>query len=630
MRIMSSNPTLRGALALLCLAAAGMSPAEPGVSLVVAVWDGHAAVPGTFVSASSDTGPVKGVLQPGGQFLMHDVGTVTPDGIKLSVEIIHPTFGVEIVDAFYIPDTNLRLDVVYDTQGAIQTFSPDFAPAVIPTDPGDGPGGNDLCANAIAVGIPSSTVGTTVGSTFDAVATCVTSNTAPGVWYKVVGNGQTLTATTCGNAGFDSKISVFCGGCGALTCITGNDDLCAAGPSTLLSTVSWCAQAGATYHILVHGFSSSVGPFTLNVSSNGASCTPTVNCIPPAPTGACCFEDGSCSVLTASECDALNGNYQGDNSPCFGLPGAANNYSTAPNAAIPDNNLAGLNSVINVPDALTIGDVNVTLNVSHTWTGDLKATLTHGATSVVLVDRPGVPATTFGCDQDNWIGLVIDDEAANPVENACVANLGGSFTGSQSLSAFDGASSLGAWTLNISDAAAADTGTLVSWSIAVSTAGDPVCVPAECFLVVGDDQGHAPFFGAGHGFQTQVGDVQDSYIVWLDDGPEFVLPLPVMTRGQASTGGLMGTVAPHIDLSSSPEWMQDGEFAVQVVMWNPAVFPGMPEQFSAGLLVQIKPNGHVVTMPYGNNVGGLQVWHEIGHNKDGKPVIRFPFSIPGF
>ncbi len=630
MRILSSNP-MRGALALLCLAAAGMSPAEPGVSLVVGVWDGVGAVPGTFVSASSESGPIKGVLQPGGQFLMHDVGTLTPDGIKLTVEVVHPVFGVELVDALYVPDTNLRLDVQFDAHGGVQTFSPDFAPGVIPTDPGDG-AGNDLCANATAVGLPSSTAGTTVGATFDAVATCVTSNTAPGVWYTVVGNGQTVTATTCGAAGFDSKISVFCGGCGALTCITGNDDNCAAGPSGLLSTVSWCAQAGATYHILVHGFGTAVGPFTLNVSANGASCTPTVNCIPAEPTGGCCFEDGSCAVLTANECDALGGNYQGDDAPCFGLPGAGNNYATNPNAAIPDNNLVGLNSVINVPDALTIGDVNVTLNVSHTWTGDLKATLTHGATSVVLVDRPGVPATTFGCDQDNWVGLVLDDEAANPVENGCVANLGGLFTPEQALSAFDGADSAGVWTLNISDAAAADIGTLVSWSINVATAGDPVCVPAECFLVVGDDQGHDPFVGAGHGFQTQVGDIADSFIVWMTDVPEFVLPMPITTRGHATsgTGGLMGTAAPHIDLSGSPEWMQDGEFAVQVVMWNPVVFPGMPEQFTAGLLVQIKPNGHVVTSPYGNNVGGLQVWHEIGRNEDGQPVIRFPFSIPGF
>jgi spore coat protein A len=37
---------------------------------------------------------------------------------------------------------------------------------------------------------------------------------------------------------------------------------------------------------------------------------------PPPPTGACCFSDGSCAELSAAECLAANGTYQGDSTPC--------------------------------------------------------------------------------------------------------------------------------------------------------------------------------------------------------------------------------------------------------------------------------------------------------------------------
>jgi hypothetical protein len=42
---------------------------------------------------------------------------------------------------------------------------------------------------------------------------------------------------------------------------------------------------------------------------------------PPAPTGACCFDDGSCTPdLTASECDDIDGNYGGNFSSCGSCP----------------------------------------------------------------------------------------------------------------------------------------------------------------------------------------------------------------------------------------------------------------------------------------------------------------------
>jgi hypothetical protein len=116
--------------------------------------------------------------------------------------------------------------------------------------------GNDICANAYALAIPSTTAGTTVGATTESPApgTCGTSLSQPGVWYTVVGNGNRLGASLCGTS-WDSKIWVYSGSCGAWTCIAGIDDngpLCSGTPAS----AAWCSVPSTTYYILVTGFSS--------------------------------------------------------------------------------------------------------------------------------------------------------------------------------------------------------------------------------------------------------------------------------------------------------------------------------------------------------------------------------------
>ena len=46
----------------------------------------------------------------------------------------------------------------------------------------------------------------------------------------------------------------------------------------------------------------------------------TIDYIPAPSTGGCCFEDGSCSVLTAGECTSQSGTYQGDGTNCSPNP----------------------------------------------------------------------------------------------------------------------------------------------------------------------------------------------------------------------------------------------------------------------------------------------------------------------
>ena len=177
---------------------------------------------------------------------------------------------------------------------------------------------NDLCEQAIVpLSVPSITQGTTKGATFDDVAYCGTDNTAPGVWYTVVGTGTRITASTCGPLfDYDTKISVFCRSCDEPICINGNDDNCPNATSPFLSTVTWCSQAGAEYLILVHGFEGQVGDFELFLSEDGQTCEPELQCI---PVGACCLSDVSCQdSYTQVECEEVGGLYQGDDTLCEG------------------------------------------------------------------------------------------------------------------------------------------------------------------------------------------------------------------------------------------------------------------------------------------------------------------------
>ncbi len=118
---------------------------------------------------------------------------------------------------------------------------------------------NDLCTGALPIACAGSVTSTTVGATIDAVGTCVTAlGTAPGVWYTFVGNGQSTTLNTCTGTTYDSKIGIFTGTCGGLVCVTGNDDFCG-----LQSSVTFTATNAVTYYVLVTGFGTATGAFTL-------------------------------------------------------------------------------------------------------------------------------------------------------------------------------------------------------------------------------------------------------------------------------------------------------------------------------------------------------------------------------
>ena len=148
--------------------------------------------------------------------------------------------------------------------------------------------------------------------------------------------------------------------------------------------------------------------------------------------------------------------------------------STDTPIAIPDAGVTTSTITVSGLGAVQVTDLDVLFDVTHTWVGDLIFTLSHGGTSVTLIDRPGYTGSGFGCDQDNFAGIDIDDGGTGgSIESACSADLASppAYTPNNPLAAFNGLDPNGDWVLTVSDNAGQDTGTLEGWTLDLVTSG---------------------------------------------------------------------------------------------------------------------------------------------------------------
>lgn len=143
-----------------------------------------------------------------------------------------------------------------------------------------------------------------------------------------------------------------------------------------------------------------------------------------------------------------------------------------PALAIPDNDPNGISDDIVVSSAIqaTLDDIDVSLDISHTWVGDLAISIEHveTGTTATLFDRPGVPGSTFGCADNNIDGTADDEGNIADIENHCPGSdpwLSDSFVPTTALSVFDGEDLAGTWRLTVSDNAGGDTGTINEWCL---------------------------------------------------------------------------------------------------------------------------------------------------------------------
>lgn len=147
----------------------------------------------------------------------------------------------------------------------------------------------------------------------------------------------------------------------------------------------------------------------------------------------------------------------------------SNLICSEPGLAIPDNNATGVTDILNVSNTGVLEGLRLGLKINHSWIGDLRVWLSKGSTTVELVNRPGVPASTNGCNGDN-MDVILADGSALSIQTNC-ANAtpaytpGAEYRPANPLQAFTGAELSGAWSLRVSDNVGQDTGQLVSWCL---------------------------------------------------------------------------------------------------------------------------------------------------------------------
>jgi subtilisin-like proprotein convertase family protein len=147
---------------------------------------------------------------------------------------------------------------------------------------------------------------------------------------------------------------------------------------------------------------------------------------------------------------------------------AAQNYAyPGPSQEIPDNDYWDeLRSSINITDTGTIADVNVRVELTHPWVGDVGIILeSPDGTFADLVHRPGDGAERGA----NFRGTTFDDEGADGPITAATAPFTGSFIPLDALSRFDGESMEGEWRLYVYDEGFDDIGTLDRWSLDIQS-----------------------------------------------------------------------------------------------------------------------------------------------------------------
>lgn len=187
-----------------------------------------------------------------------------------------------------------------------------------------------------------------------------------------------------------------------------------------------------------------------------------------------------------------------------GAPAALIYSSGTLNAGIPDGNANGYQNTITISglgsgqDVIT--DVNVTLNISGGYNGDLYVYLTHSSGFSVLLNRTGRTANdSFGYG-DAGFNVTLNDSASTDIHlyggnggaqltgtwqpdarNVDPATVTDGSTRSAYLNSFNNLDPNGAWTLFAADRSGGGQSTLVSWELDITAVPEPTTVALGIF-----------------------------------------------------------------------------------------------------------------------------------------------------
>ena len=181
--------------------------------------------------------------------------------------------------------------------------------------------------------------------------------------------------------------------------------------------------------------------------------------------------------------------------------------STDTPVAIPDNDAGGATSTVNVTNSNTVVDVDVRVNITHTFDGDITLSLIPPTGApIVLSDRNGGSG-------ENYADTLFDDEAATAIGSGSPP-FAGSFQPDEPLSAADGIDAQGDWQLRVVDQAGADVGNIESWTLILSFPPQ-ACGPNALYLShdLESDSCAAGGPGNGNGYWENGEEVQFSVAV---------------------------------------------------------------------------------------------------------------------
>jgi hypothetical protein len=164
------------------------------------------------------------------------------------------------------------------------------------------------CDTAIPMAVNSSVSGSNIGILSDASsvgAVCGSNLGSSGqMWYVFsVETDSEVTVATCGTGTtYDTRLNIYSGVCGSLSCVAFNDDACG-----FKSSITMVAAAGTQYLVRVGAFSIDNGQFELTIigSDYQGGCTDpaAVNFDPNALN-----DDGSCQYTGCTDTFATNYN----------------------------------------------------------------------------------------------------------------------------------------------------------------------------------------------------------------------------------------------------------------------------------------------------------------------------------
>jgi subtilisin-like proprotein convertase family protein len=139
--------------------------------------------------------------------------------------------------------------------------------------------------------------------------------------------------------------------------------------------------------------------------------------------------------------------------------GASSCLTASNNSPTPIISTLTTNSTINITEDIPISDINVSVDITHPYIEDVVITLESPSGTVITLI-----ASKCGSNPDM---VATFDDAGNPTVTCATSSpsISGTLKPAQPLSAFNGESSLGTWTMSVTDTGIGDDGVLTSWNI---------------------------------------------------------------------------------------------------------------------------------------------------------------------